>query len=136
MVSNTPQPHFTPAKDPVAILQEAGWAPGPVWTGGKSSLHRDSILDRPAHSQSLYRLSHPAHNNNNNNNTSFLIKYKSRQLKQRHLSRYNEHGTAWTIQGSNPCRGKRFYPSPKLPDRLRGAPSLLFNGYWSSACKT
>ena len=25
-----------PGKYPVPILQEAGWAPGPVWTGGKS----------------------------------------------------------------------------------------------------
>jgi len=37
-----------PRKDPVPILQEAGWAPGPVWTGGKYRLHRDSIPDRPA----------------------------------------------------------------------------------------
>jgi hypothetical protein len=22
--------HFTPGKDPVSIVQEAGWAPGPV----------------------------------------------------------------------------------------------------------
>ena len=58
MVSSTPRPHFTPGKDPVPILQEAGWAPGPVWTGGKSRLHQDSILDRPARSQSLYRLSY------------------------------------------------------------------------------
>jgi len=36
VVSSTPRPHFTPRKDPVPILQEAGWAPGPVWTGGKS----------------------------------------------------------------------------------------------------
>jgi len=36
VVSSTPRPHFTPGKDPVHILQEAGWAPGPVWTGGKS----------------------------------------------------------------------------------------------------
>ena len=46
------QPHSpaasTPRKDPVLIVQEAGWAPGPVWTGGKSRLHRDSIPDRPA----------------------------------------------------------------------------------------
>ena len=29
-----PRPgRFTPGKDPVLILQEAGWAPGPVWTG-------------------------------------------------------------------------------------------------------
>ena len=60
-VSSTPRPHFTPGKDPVPILQEAGWAPGPVWTGGKSRPHRDSILDRPGCSLSLYRLSHPAH---------------------------------------------------------------------------
>jgi len=40
----------TPGKDPVPIVQEAGWVPGPVWTGGKSRLHRDSIPDRPARS--------------------------------------------------------------------------------------
>ena len=60
-VSSTPRPHFTSGKEPVPILQEAGWAPGPVWTGGKSRPHRDSIPDRPARSQSLYRLSYPAH---------------------------------------------------------------------------
>ena len=62
VVSSTPRPHFTPGKNPVPIVQEAGWAPGPVWTGGKSRPHRDSIPDRPAHSQSLYRLSYPSHN--------------------------------------------------------------------------
>jgi len=51
----------TRRKDPVPILQEAGWAPGPVWTGEKSRPHRDSITDRPARSQSLYRLSYPTH---------------------------------------------------------------------------
>ena len=61
MVSSTPRPHFTPWKDPVPILQEAGWASGPVWTGGKSRPYRDSTPDRPARSQSLYRLSYPAH---------------------------------------------------------------------------
>ena len=39
-----------PGKEPVPILQEAGWAPGPVWTGGRSRSHRDSIQDRPARS--------------------------------------------------------------------------------------
>jgi len=61
VVSTTSRPHFTPGKDPVPILQEAGWAPGSVWTGGKSRPHRDSIPGRPARSQSLYQLSHPAH---------------------------------------------------------------------------
>jgi len=35
VISSTPRPHFIPGKDPVPILQEAGWAPGPVWTGEK-----------------------------------------------------------------------------------------------------
>jgi len=64
VVSSTPRPHFAPGKEPVPILQEAGWAPGPVWTGGKSRPHRDSIPDRPARSQSLYRLSYAAHTTN------------------------------------------------------------------------
>ena len=50
VISSTPRPHFTPGKDTVPILQEAGWAPGPVWTGGKSRPYRDSIPDRPARS--------------------------------------------------------------------------------------
>ena len=53
MVSSTPWPHFTPGKDPVPILQEVGWSPGPVWTGGKSRPHRDSIPDRPARSYNM-----------------------------------------------------------------------------------
>jgi len=31
--SVTPRPLFNPEKGPVPIVQEAGWAPGPVWTG-------------------------------------------------------------------------------------------------------
>jgi len=46
------QPHAlatsTSGKDPVSIVQEAGWAPGLVWMGGKSRPHRDSIPDHPA----------------------------------------------------------------------------------------
>ena len=61
-VSVTPRPHFTSGKDPVPIVQEAGWAPGPVWTGGEN-LAPTGIRspDRPARSQSLYLLRYPAH---------------------------------------------------------------------------
>jgi len=58
VVNSTPRLHFIPGKDPVLIVQEAGWDPGSVWTGGKSHPHRDSIPDLPARSQSLYRLSY------------------------------------------------------------------------------
>jgi hypothetical protein len=52
---------FTIGKDPVPIVQEAGWAPGPVWTCAKI-LAPTGIRspDRPARSQSLYRLSYPS----------------------------------------------------------------------------
>jgi len=43
-VSVTPRPLFTPTKEPVPIVQEAGWAPGPVWTGAENRVpHRYSI---------------------------------------------------------------------------------------------
>ena len=53
---------FTPGKDPVHIVQEAGWATGPVWTGAENlAPTRIRSPDRPAGSQSLYRLNYPAH---------------------------------------------------------------------------
>jgi len=45
---------------PVLILQEAGWAPGPVWTGaGNLATTGFRSLDRSALSESLYRLDYP-----------------------------------------------------------------------------
>ena len=73
VVSSTPRPYFTCGKDPVPILQEAGWAPGPVWAGEKSRPHWDSISDRPARSQSLYWLSYQAH---------ITVPYFMKNLKQ------------------------------------------------------
>ena len=61
VVRLTPRPHFTPGKDSVPILQEAGWAPGPVWTGGKSRPHRDSIPDLPAPSSVAIPTELPGH---------------------------------------------------------------------------
>jgi hypothetical protein len=61
VVSSTPRPHFTSGRDPVPVVQEAGWAPGLVCVDGKSYTHQDLILDHPARSQLLYRLSYPAH---------------------------------------------------------------------------
>jgi hypothetical protein len=35
---------FTPGKDPVPIVEEAGWASGPFWKGAANlATHRDSI---------------------------------------------------------------------------------------------
>jgi hypothetical protein len=52
--------HFAPGKHPVPIVQEAVWVPGPVWTCAKNlALTGIRSPDRPARSQSLYRLSYP-----------------------------------------------------------------------------
>ena len=53
---------FTPGKDPVPIVQEAGWAPGPVWTGADNLAPPgfDPRTVQPV-AQSLYRLSYRAH---------------------------------------------------------------------------
>ena len=44
-------------RDPAPILQEAGWAPGPMWTGAEN-LASTAIRsqDRLTRSESLYRL--------------------------------------------------------------------------------
>jgi hypothetical protein len=61
-VSDTPRPLFTPGKDPVPSVQEAGWAPGPFRTGAENLASTEiRSLDRPVRTQSLYRLRFPAH---------------------------------------------------------------------------
>ena len=56
---STPRPgRFTPGKDPVPIVQEAGWAPGPVWTGAENITPIGiRSPDRPVRTDSLCRLS-------------------------------------------------------------------------------
>ena len=56
-VSPTPRPPLPPEKTRYPLYRRLG---GPC-TGGKSRPHRDSIPDRPARSQSLYRMSFRAH---------------------------------------------------------------------------
>jgi hypothetical protein len=45
---------FTPGKDPVPIVQETGWAPGPVWIGAENIAPTGiRSPDLPARSESL-----------------------------------------------------------------------------------
>ena len=49
-----------PARNPVSIVQEAGWTPGPVWTGAENLAPTEiRSPDRRARSESLYRLRYP-----------------------------------------------------------------------------
>ena len=51
---------FTPGKDAVPIVQEAGWVPGPFWIGAENFvLMGIRSPDRPARSESLYGLTYP-----------------------------------------------------------------------------
>ena len=57
---STPHPgRFTPKKVQVPIVQDAEWAPGPVWTDAENLAPTGiRTRDRPARSESLYRLSY------------------------------------------------------------------------------
>ena len=57
---SAPRPgRFTSGKDPVPIVQEAWWAPGPIWTGAENFAPTGiRSPDRLARSESLYRLSY------------------------------------------------------------------------------
>ena len=61
VVSSTPRPHFTSGKDSVPGNRRLGGPQGRSGLAEKSRPHRDAIPDRPARSQSLYRLSYRAH---------------------------------------------------------------------------
>jgi hypothetical protein len=66
VVSVTTRPYFTHGKEPVPIVQEAGWDPGPVWRGAENLAPTGNRSpDRPDRSQSLYRLSYRAHSSTN-----------------------------------------------------------------------
>jgi hypothetical protein len=59
VIKATPPRLYLRERDTVPIVPEAGWAPGPVWTD-RENLAPTAVRtpDRPACSQSLYRLNH------------------------------------------------------------------------------
>ena len=73
---------FTPRKDSVLIVEEAGWAPGTVWTGAENLAPTGiRFTDRPARCESLYRLGHPS------------------TTKSKKLSNYGKMGLTETVVG-------------------------------------
>jgi hypothetical protein len=67
VVNATPRPFYPREREPVPIVQEAGWASEPVWTGAENLASTGTRSpDRPARSESLYRLSYPGSLNSRN----------------------------------------------------------------------
>jgi hypothetical protein len=60
VVNDTPRLLYPGEKESIPIVQETGWAPGPVWTGAEN-LAPTGIRspDRPDRSELLYRLRYP-----------------------------------------------------------------------------
>ena len=59
--ASRPGPSY-PRERPSTIVQEAGWAPGPVWKGAENfASTRIRSPDRPGRKQSLYRLRYTVH---------------------------------------------------------------------------
>ena len=75
VVNDTPQPLYPRKKD---TLYEAGWAPGPAWTGAKNLVPTGIRLpDRPARGKSLCHLRYAGSIRNKmkrNNNSFHLLK--------------------------------------------------------------
>jgi hypothetical protein len=83
---SAPRPgRFTPGKELVPIVQEAGWAPGPVWTGAENLTPTGiRFANRPARSQSLYRLSYVT------NHSKVKFNLKSRRIfSSRRIQKYH-----------------------------------------------
>ena len=59
MVYATPRSLYPRERDPVSVVQEAGWVPRPIWTSAKYLYPTVTRYpDRPARNESLYRLSY------------------------------------------------------------------------------
>jgi len=73
--SVTSRPFFTPGKDPVPIVQEAGWALGPVWTGAENltPLGFDPRTVQPVASRYTDYATWPTKLQENSFNLAFLI---------------------------------------------------------------
>ena len=90
--ASRPGHSLPPGKTRYPLLQEAGWAPGPVWTGAEN-LAPTGIRSpyRPIRSHSLYLLSYPAYLRHYNLLTFilFLLLLEALQL-QRSFGLLNE----------------------------------------------
>ena len=76
----TPRP-LTPRRDPIPIVYEAGWALGPVWTGAENlAVTGIQSLDRPARSESLYRLSYPRWRHFSDTSTISILIINTREV--------------------------------------------------------
>jgi hypothetical protein len=85
-VSVTPRPLFIPGKDPVPIVQEAGWVRGQGWTGTENlTPTRIRSPDRLARSQSLYRLRYPLHNSQKVNYKNCTVHFRTRKNVKSYL---------------------------------------------------
>jgi hypothetical protein len=88
---STPGPScFTPGKNLVPTVQEAGWAPGPVWTGVENlAPTRNQSPDRPVCSESLYQLRCPGGEEKTSVKKLFLttagtVHYQRQRLSSEH----------------------------------------------------
>ena len=119
-VSVTPRPLFTLGKDPAPIVQEAGWATGPAWTGAENLAPSTGIRspDRPARSQSLYWLRYPAH-------TAQPI-FRRNLMPSCYISNTEAHPTYWILDEAawrlSICLGNGVN---QTQNRMQWSPSLV-----------
>jgi hypothetical protein len=138
-VSVTPRPLFTPGIDPVPIVQEAGWAPGRDWTGADNLALPTGIRspDRPARSQSLYRLRQPAHFLSIGTSKIILHAYENVTGRKKSLVRsaYVYQMTAQLLARQFICRELK-YASLYRKQKLKHFSTFYYYYYYYYYCLT
>jgi hypothetical protein len=92
VVYATPRPLCPLERDPVPIVQEAGWTSGLVWTGaGNLAPTGIRYPDCPARSESLYRLSYASRqvNNIDDNDDDNRITVNRSPVKMQNMDKRN-----------------------------------------------
>jgi hypothetical protein len=124
VVNATPRLLYPRERDPVPIIQEAGWVPGPVLIGAEN-LAPIGIRspDCPARSESLYRLSYRGPRNTNVPSTIlYLSLMKTKTVVC--LSSDNSYA-AHTISTSKSAPNLSLTPLQMFTVRLRHVPTAV-----------
>ena len=124
MVNCTPRPLY-PLERPGTYCTEASWIPGPVWTGAENLTSTGiRFPDRPARSQSLYRLS--CTGPPSCYDAYWITEKSSFNLYKQRILLAARKATGVSFLGGM----EAFYPLQLHPDRLWGQSGFPSSGWY------
>jgi len=112
VISSTPRPHFTTRKDPVPILQEAGWTPEPVWTRGKSRPLREIFF---YFNTLFYMASYKQRTKRSSTSCPYHTPHIRWRSSAMQLENSEETCIPYTIHSTRHIPRRAFDPGPSIP---------------------